>query len=603
MSRYGGGRRSGWRLAGKVLGWLVVALLVAAGALGGGIWLYLNESVAAVRASDPEVIKAEEELVAVEAGEATNAIVIGYDARQGEEADVGRSDTVMLLRADPKRNTLSLLSFPRDLVVEHPGCPGQGPWVGRINEAYSLCGPSGTVRTVKELTGLQVNYVIVVNFHGFKRIVNEVGGVYVDVDRRYFNDNSSGEQYATINLRPGYQKLTGGAALDYARFRHTDSDFHRIARQQVFVKAFKQQVSSSFSVLKLPGIIDAIVDNVEVGRGGKKKLDLDTVLAYARFLYDLPSGHFFQARIEGLTGFAELSAPEGAVESAVRDFLNPDVEAADKATQAATGRTVRTSAPKPSEVTVEVLNGNGEEGAADNAAYLLGQRGYLTDVGGNALDESGSADFSYFTTQVLYDPAQAGADAAAKQVANLFGEAEVVAAEGGLETMLRVVVGQTFHGTIADAPVDDTPEHQPPAVVRDPSEVLSLVAEARRVDFKPLVPTVKEQSSVLDPALPFRAYRVEGHDAIRIVYRTGAGLYWGIQQTSWTDAPVLAGANVERKIAGRTYRLYFDGSRLYMVAFEENGAAYWVSNTLLHELSNETMLAIAKGLKPLSAVQ
>ena len=171
------------------------------------------------------------------------------------------------------------------------------------------------MKTVQQLTGLKSNYLIVVNFSGFKQIVNEVDGVYVDVDRRYFNDNSSGEQYAAINLQPGYQRLTGGAALDYARFRHTDSDFHRSARQQAFVKALKQQISSNFSITKLPGIINVITDTVEVGRGGKKKLDLGTVLGYARFLYELPAGHFFQSNIEveqiSPTDF-ELQPTEGA---------------------------------------------------------------------------------------------------------------------------------------------------------------------------------------------------------------------------------------------------------------------------------------------------
>jgi LCP family protein required for cell wall assembly len=602
VSRYSVGRRSRWRLAGKILFWLLVACLVAAGALGGGIWLYLNQSVAAIQAHSAEVKQVEQFLDAPLPGQPTVAILIGYDARKGVEADVGRSDTIMLLRADPSSDTLSLLSFPRDLVVDHPGCAGRAPWRDRINTAYTLCGPSGTVKTVKALTGIPINYVIVVNFAGFKDIVTEIGGVYVDVDRRSFNDNSQGgDSYATIDLEPGYQKLWGGPALDYARYRHADSDFHRNARQQAFVKAFKQRVESSVSIFQLPGIINTIVDNVEVGRGGKKRLDLDTVLGYARLIYDLPSGHFFQVRIEGLTGYAELEAPEGSIADAVRAFLNPDVEAAKKATLVATGEKPRDSAPLPSETTIEVLNGNGVDGAADTAAYLLGERGYVVANGGNA------DRFDYFVTQVVYDPARAGSTAAARKVANLFGDAEIVQAapDAELETMLEVIVGQTFHGTIADAPVDETPEHEPPAVAREYEDALPFVKEARRqVDFRLLVPTVREQNSVLDSEVPFRVYRLEGHDAVRLVYRTGyAGDYWGIQQTSWTEAPILSGENDTRTIGGRTYRLYYSGSKLHMVAFEERGAVYWVSNTLLDRLSNETMLAIARGLKPLSELR
>ncbi len=348
--------------------WVVVVLLVAAGALGGGIWLYLNESVVAIRASSPEVAASEEFLDTPPPGKATYALVVGYDKRYGEAGDPGRADTLMLLRADPKSDSLSLLSFPRDLVVDHPGCQGREPWRDRINTAYAYCGPSGAVRTVKQLTGLPINYVIVVNFRAFKQIVNKVDGVYVDVDRRYFNDNSGYEQFATINLQPGYQKLTGGAALDYARFRHTDSDLHRIARQQAFVKGFKQQVQANFSLLKLPGIINTIVENVEVGRGGKKAIDFDTVFGYARFIYELPAGHFFQARLGGLEGTNELEASEASIQTAVRDFLNPDLDAAERATNVAQGKKAKDEAPEPSDVTVEVLNGNGVDGSASEAS-------------------------------------------------------------------------------------------------------------------------------------------------------------------------------------------------------------------------------------------
>ncbi len=125
-------------------------------------------------------------------GKATNALIVGYDTRKGAEADVGRSDTVMLLRADPNNDTISLLSFPRDLVVDHPGCRAHPtPWRDRINTAYTFCGPSGTAKTVRALTGLPINYVITVDFHGFKQIVDKVGGVYVDVDQRYYNADSA----------------------------------------------------------------------------------------------------------------------------------------------------------------------------------------------------------------------------------------------------------------------------------------------------------------------------------------------------------------------------------------------------------------------------
>jgi polyisoprenyl-teichoic acid--peptidoglycan teichoic acid transferase len=83
--------------------------------------------------------------------------------------------------------------------------------------------------------------VLIVSFGTFRRAVNYIGGVYVDVDRRYFNDNSAGQNYATIDVQPGYEKLMGKDALDYVRYRHTDNDLIRAARQQDFITQARDQ--------------------------------------------------------------------------------------------------------------------------------------------------------------------------------------------------------------------------------------------------------------------------------------------------------------------------------------------------------------------------
>ena len=89
------------------------------------------------------------------------------------------------------------------------------------------------MKTVKDLTHIPINYIVTVNFRGFTKIVDKLGGVYMDVDHRYLNDNSSGgPTYATIDVAPGLPELNGRNALDFVRFRHTDSDLYRLARQQ-----------------------------------------------------------------------------------------------------------------------------------------------------------------------------------------------------------------------------------------------------------------------------------------------------------------------------------------------------------------------------------
>lgn len=596
-------RRNPLLVIGKFFLWIVVALLVVAGALAGGVELYFDYSVAAVRPHSKEVIESQKFLAEPTPGQPAVAIVIGYDKRFGPESVVGsRSDTVMLLRADPKRKVVTMLSFPRDLEVEIPGCRGHPAFSGRINEAYTYCGPRGTLQTVKELTGIPINYMITVNFRAFTKIVDRLDGVYLDIDRRYFNDNSGfgpGSTYATINLKPGYQKLSGREALDFVRYRHTDSDLYRVVRQQEFVKAFKQQISSSWSVFQLPGIVNTITQNVEVAKGGKKELEPSEVRGYAKLLYELPAGNFQQVQLEGIfqnEGSFLLGVSDESVDDAVQRFLHPDVNAPEKAISAATGRQPKgPEGPPASSVTVEVQNGNGQVGAAADATYLLGQRGY------QAINGSNADSFDYFHTLILYDPSQADAEAAAQGVADLFGDAELeeAAPDAGLETMLRVIVGTTFQGTLAPAPRDTTPKHEPPAVVADDSIVSLLRPFQRKADFKLYLPAVREESSALSSEDGVRAYRLEDHRALRLTYRTSANEYWGIQETSWTDPPVLGGPSVQRTIKGRRYKLYLSGSKLHMVAFEENGGAYWVVNTLLNKLSNETMLRIARGLRPL----
>jgi hypothetical protein len=166
--------------------------------------------------------------------------------------------------------------------------------------------------------------------------------------------------------------------------------------------------------------------------------------------------------------------------------------------------------------------------------------------------------------------------------------------------MVLVVVGKTFGGTLAPSPRVETPERQAPAVVNDAATVRPLLRPLqRRADFPILVPTVREKSSSLADENGVRLYRLQDGPALRLSYELGTGEYWGIQQTSWTDAPILNGETLTRRIRGREYRLYFNGPKLHMVAFERDDAVYWVVNTLQNKLSNETMLAIARGLQPL----
>jgi len=605
---------TGFGLFKRILLGTLIVLSSLGLAVGGGAYLWFHQSVADVQ-SHPDLARVQKELDIPVANEPAIALVIGYDHRAGiESAGPSRSDTVMLIRADPIRKTISLLSFPRDLLV--PIYCGATPMrTDRINSAYSSCGARGTVDTVRHLTGLPINYVITVDFHGFKKVVNSLGGVWLDVDRRYYNQNTgaSYDDYANINLQPGYQRLTGGSALEFVRFRHTDSDLYRLARQQEFVRALKEQISRNMSVFDIPGIVNDMVQNVEVAAGGKK-LDGHDVLKWAFFAKDLPGGHFFQPKIQDVTGYAELTASQQAVQQAVNDFTNPDVGSSKAANAAALGKKLKQKTPPPSSVTLTVLNGNGVAGAAANASYLLAERGYRTVQPPNNL-EPNTPHQNYFHSKIYYDPAQPRSRAAAVALQQLMQPADVaklprrqwlVSLDPG--SMLMVVLGSTFHGDIAQPVVTQAPKHEPPVVRYDPSQALPLLQQVKaKVQFPLEVPTVLERSSYPDTLpgdVPVREYAIQGkHKAVRLVFRTGANEFWGIEETDWTDAPILSDRSFRHDLGGREFDLYYAGSHLHMVVLQANGTTYWVVNTLLDSLSNETMLAIAKGLKPLTAVK
>jgi LCP family protein required for cell wall assembly len=599
--------RRRWVLVARFLGGFLALLVLLALGSAGGAYLYYHESVVAVEAHSKDVKIASKHLDLPLPNQPATALVVGYDKRKGD-TDRGRSDTLMLLRADPATKSISMLSFPRDLVT--PVWCGNTAYASqRINQAYALCGSKGALDTVKKLTGLPINYLITVNFRGFIEIVDRVGGVWVDVDRRYFNRNLGTEatNYANIDLRPGYQRIKGRDALSYVRYRHTDSDLFRLARQQQFVKALKQQISSHFSVFKALKVVGAITHNVEIGQAGGGSLE-KTVRQYALFAYGLPSGHFFQSKIENLQGTNELSASTSDVQAAVRDFESPDVEAPRNATAVTFGRKaagVKTLAP--SRISVSVLNGNGVTGSASNAGYELGQRGYRIVVSPNAADRN-APNYEYFHTMVYYDRRQPSARIAGKKVANLFGDAELKRLPATLRkraqgALVTVVVGSTFHGTLAPAPVDKTPKKQPAYVRADPSQSISLLRSVRRkVHFRLMVPTVVERSSFIDRELPVRVYAIARHErAVRLTFLAGSELsaYWGIEETTWDEAPVLEEPNFTHKIKGRRFSFYYDGAHLHMVVLKTPKASYWVVNTLDDHLSNETMIEIAKGLKPL----
>ena len=609
-----------------VFGWILLALLVVATGLAGGVGLYFHELQNSLAPHSKAVKDSVQYLHTVPPpSEPATALLIGYDARSGPQGfgiANSRSDTIMLVRADPQLKTLSLLSFPRDLVVPiYCKDPNVVATHDRINSAWTCGGPSGTLNTVEKLTGVPINYLVTIDFHGFKLLVNSLNGIYVNVDHRYLNTQGGPSGYAKIDLQPGYQKLNGELALDFVRFRHTDSDLYRLARQQLFIEALKDRLATSLSIFQIPKLFGAVKGSIQIGTGGCSTCapSLSEIESYAGLAYHLPSGHLFRNTIENLQPYgpynAELVASTPDVQTAVNTFEHPDPTLAARANAVALGKkppSLKQAALKPSQITTLVLNGTQSAGLARDTSYKLAVLGYRTvqlppTVYANAPNQGYSSNYVY------YDTVQPNAQQAARQLQQAFGSHTLVApmpaeiaglAQQAGNPLTVSVVGTSFNGQLVNpqANVAPTPVHQHAVVRSDPGLTLVQLQQAQRqLPFKVLLPHTVERSSRLAELSPVRVYPPDPHKhTVALTFVTGAGnVYWQIEETDWTDAPILRNPTAHERIGGRSFDFYTTGGKINMVVLHYRGASYWVVNTLRDELSNETMIAIANGLQPL----
>ena len=223
-------------LARFALGAVIVVVFTATATAVAGL-LQFKQLAKDISASAP--IK-HARVVVPNPGSAQTILLLGSDHRPNTPISAANSDTIILVRLDPSSSTINVVSVPRDLRVTIPG-----GGVQKINAAYSLGGPNLVVKTLQlnVFPRLQVNHIVDINFDGFKALVNQIGCVYTDVDRRYFNKNvgTAATDYSDIDIQAGYQKLCGDSALAYVRYRHTDTDIVRSARQQDFIRQAKDQ--------------------------------------------------------------------------------------------------------------------------------------------------------------------------------------------------------------------------------------------------------------------------------------------------------------------------------------------------------------------------
>ncbi|WP_027085866.1 LCP family protein [Cohnella panacarvi] len=217
--------------------------------------------------------KVEEKPPEWEGTERVNILLMGGDERGLREGEIARSDSMLVVSIDPQKKTIHLFSVLRDTWVEIPGYKDN-----RANTPLSLGGPNLSMKTIGNLLGLDIQYYVYVDFQGFIKLVDAIGGVdfYVEKDMRW--SDSADEHKYDINLKKGFQHLDGEKALQYARFRHDRlSDFTRTGRQRELLKAIADKLQSGWNLIKLPDILGDIAPYIETNLTSREMLKLGSL--------------------------------------------------------------------------------------------------------------------------------------------------------------------------------------------------------------------------------------------------------------------------------------------------------------------------------------
>ena len=199
----------------------------------------------------------------------TNILVLGLDVGQ-----FSRSDTIMVLHVDPEERSASLVSIPRDTIAD---IPGRG--LDKINHAHAYGGVELSRRTVEDFLRVSIPYYVVVNLDGIAELIDDLGGITVNVPKRmYYTDYAGG---LNIDLQPGVQKLSGKLAMGYLRFRHSDNDFARIGRQQQFLYSLAAQLKEREKMIRSPTFFFSLLKCVDTNLSSRQVLGLALALRSA----------------------------------------------------------------------------------------------------------------------------------------------------------------------------------------------------------------------------------------------------------------------------------------------------------------------------------
>lgn len=444
-------------------------------------------------------------IVPIYSGGPKTFLIIGTDRRVGsrdafDRYDPPHSDTILLVHLDPETGQTSIMSIPRDLLATIVTPEGTPLYPSKINAAYTIGSQRHTTdggaelaaETIEKLLHIKLNGVVDVTFKGFIDVVDTLGCVYVNVDHRYLHqsENTESQNYSSINLQPGYQKLCYENALSYVRYRHDDSDFVRVARQQDFLRDLREQLPVS----KLIGEIEKVSKAVGKAVTSTFSSSSSELLQLAKLIV------FSQQK------------PMRQVKFAV-----------------------------------------------DSANTMIGGVSYVT--ASPALIAANVHNFLHGHEQLRLPPAERphGAHGA----------------------------GHTGSSAPDMYPVSSTGR----AMALNAAPNLPFPLEYPSLQTGPAIPQEVHTYTLRDQQ------RHRHHAYVAVWEESSLGQYYDVEGMDWSNPPLFAKARSQR-IGARTYMIVDDGSHIHDIGWHEGKDLYFVTNTLLEDLSNAQMIAIARSTRP-----
>ncbi|MFO7918409.1 MAG: LCP family protein [Anaerolineae bacterium] len=387
----------------------------------------------------------EEELPdVVEEKERINILLLGIDQRS-EESGPWRTDTMILLSIDPATDSAAILSIPRDLWTTIPGF-GEN----RINTAHFLGDqrdyPGGGValakKTVWHAFGVPVHYYVRINFRGFERLVDEIGGITIDVEERIHDENYPDENYGTmvVDIPAGLQQMDGETALQYARSRHGSNDFDRMKRQQDVIMAVRDKILSlDVPVSRIPKIIEVAGDTV------KTDMTLEEMIALAKVAKRIDRSNIDRAVLDESMTTTVVTPENWVVEVADWSKVQELVEElfpspVPSAAPTSSSPKVR---PEIQEARIVLQNGTAVPDLAKRTESLLKERGF------NVTRYENAERLDHKTTKfVLYGDNPYATDALASVLG--VNPQEAFQKETSYDADIRIILGQDYAQMEAD---------------------------------------------------------------------------------------------------------------------------------------------------------